>query len=132
MKYLLDTHAWVWWNARPDGLSVRVRKLLIHPEPGQEVLLSAISVWEMCKWLEHGRLALTCAPEDWLRIALDIPGLRLVPLTPRIAWLSSTLPAPFHGDAVDQIIAATAREENAVIITRDPRLQSYVHVKTFW
>lgn len=132
MKYLLDTHTWVWWQARPDALSFKVRRMLTQPEPDQELLLSAISVWEFCKWIESGRMALSIAPEDWIHQALDIPGLRLVPLSPRIAWLSSTLPAPFEGDAIDQIIAATAREEHATILTKDEHLQKYQHVKTLW
>lgn len=132
MRYLLDTHTWIWWQARPEALSYKARRILTQPEPGDELLLSAISVWEFCKWMESGRLALSIDPQDWLRMALDEAPLRLVPLSPRIAWLSSTLPAPFTGDAIDQIVAATAREEHATILTKDQRLLEYQHVKSIW
>jgi len=28
MKYLLDTHAWIWWNMRPHNLSKKDRRIL--------------------------------------------------------------------------------------------------------
>ena len=59
-------------------------------------------------------------------------GLRLVPLTPRIAHQSTILPGSFHDDPADQIIVATAREEGATILTRDERMLGYEHVKGIW
>ena len=66
------------------------------------------------------------------REALDMPKLRLVPLTPSIAYRSTVLPPPFHDDPADQIIVATARDENATIVTADERIQSYSHCRHFW
>jgi len=132
LKYLLDTHTWVWWNARPDALSPAVRELLSDPAACNELLLSAISVWELCKLLEKGKIGLSLPVEDWIRQALDAPGLRLVPLTPRIAYRSTVLPGPFHQDPADQIIIATAREENATILTRDARILGYRHAQSLW
>ncbi len=132
MKYLLDTHVWIWWNSRPEALSPKVRKLLSGAGKTKEILLSAASVWEFCKLLETGRLELTCSAEVWIESALDWPDLRLVPLTPRIAYQSTVLPGGVLQDPNDQIIAATAREEKAVILTKDPRFSEYRHVKSFW
>lgn len=58
--------------------------------------------------------------------------LRLAPLSPRIAARSTTLPAPFHDDPADQLIVATAREENATILTMDRRIREYPHVGSLW
>ena len=132
MKYLLDTHTWIWWNARPENLSPQTRKLLANPHKYEELLLSAISVWELCKLLENGKIGLSCAVEEWIEKALDMPALRLVPLTPRIAYHSTTLPGTFHQDPADQIIVATAREENATVITRDSRIAEYRYVQSIW
>jgi PIN domain nuclease of toxin-antitoxin system len=132
LKYFLDTHAWIWWNMNPRQLSGRARALIADPSAYEEVLLSAISPWEFSKLLEKGRLSISCDPEEWLRRALEMPGLRLVPLSPAIAYRSTNLPGPFHGDPADQIIVATAREENAAIITKDRRIRSYRHVRSVW
>ena len=132
MRYLLDTHTWVWCNMLPEKLSERVRKLIKSSKQYDELLLSAISPWEFCKLLEKGRIGISCKPEDWLVAALDLPKLRLVHLTPILAYRSTTLPQPFHDDPADQIIVATAREEDAVILTKDRNLLKYKHVESLW
>ena len=132
MKYLLDTHVWVWWNMSPERLSGRTRSLLSSPSKYEELLLSAISAWEFSKLLEKRRLAISCAPEEWIGRALEMPKLRLAPLTATVAYRSTVLPPPFHDDPADQIIVATAREENAVIITSDRRIRSYPHCRSLW
>jgi PIN domain nuclease of toxin-antitoxin system len=132
VKYLLDTHAWVWWNMRPQNLSRKVTRVLENEKGYDELLLSAISPWEFCKLLEKGRLGISCNPEEWIEAALEIPKLRLVPLTPEIACRSTMLPKPFHDDPADQLIVSTARQENAVIVTKDKRILSYEHVKSLW
>lgn len=119
MKYLLDTHAWVWWNMEPKKLSRKARAAITNVERYSEILLSAISTWEFCKLLEKERIGISCDPEEWLSGALQMPKLRLVPLTPTIAYRSTVLPQPFHDDPADQIVVATARVENATIISKD-------------
>lgn len=131
-KYLLDTHVWIWWHMNPDHLSTVVRQIIADPEQYEELLLSAISPWEFCKLLEKGRLGISCDPEIWMEQALVMPKLRLVPLTPALAYRSTVLPPPFHQDPANQIIVATAREENAVILTKDRLIQSYPKVSTLW
>ena len=97
-----------------------------------ELLLSAISPWEFCKLLEKGRIAISCNPEDWLNAAFDLPKFRLIPLSPVLAYRSTVLPQPFHNDPADQIIAATALQENAVILTKDRSILGYEYVKSLW
>lgn len=132
MKYLLDTHTWIWWNMRPQNLSRKVIKLIENEDEYDELLLSAISPWEFSKLLEKGRIGISYNPEEWIKAALDMPKLRYVHITPMIAYRSTILPKPFHDDPADQIIVATAREENATIITKDKRIKNYQHVQTFW
>jgi len=132
MKYVLDTHVWIWWNVQPKNLSQKVYSLIENASNYDELLLSVISPWEFCKLIEKQRLAISCDPEDWIREALNMPKLRLVPLTPRMSYRSTVLPAPFHQDPADQIIVATAREENATLISKDGLISDYPHVSTIW
>lgn len=132
MKYLLDTHTWIWWQMNPSKLSEKVTQLILDTENYDELLLSAISPWEFCKLLEKHRLGISCTPEDWLSLALNMYKLRLIGLTPRIAYQSTVLPQPFHNDPGDQIIVATAREENATILTKDDKILDYKYVKSAW
>jgi PIN domain nuclease of toxin-antitoxin system len=78
MKYLLDTHTWIWWNMCPQNLSQRVKILISDSSKYDESLLSAISPWEFSKLLERGRLGISCHPEEWIYLALDMPKIRLV------------------------------------------------------
>ena len=132
VRYLLDTHTWVWWHMRPAKLSRRVKGLILKPDRYDELLLSALSLWEFAKLLAKGRLAISCDPEQWIHDALEMPKLRIVPLSPAVAYRSTVLPDPFHADPVDQILVATAREENATILTTDKRILSYPHVRSLW
>lgn len=132
MKYLLDTHTWVWWYMHPQKLSRKVANLIGDTNRYDELLLSASSPWEFCKLLERGRIAISCNPEDWLNAAFDLPKLRLIHLSPVLAYRSTALPQPFHDDAADQIIVASALQENATILTKDRNILKYDHVKSLW
>ena len=132
MKYVLDTHAWIWWHMSPQKLSARARALVAHPENYEELLLSAISLWEFAKLIEKRRLEVSVGVEEWTMTALQVPRLRLVPLSPHIACQSTQLPQPFHDDPADQIIVATAREAGATVITKDERIRGYRHVRSLW
>jgi PIN domain nuclease of toxin-antitoxin system len=132
VKYLLDTHTWIWWHMNPSKLSAKVKQLISKTGKLDELLLSAISPWEFSKLIEKKKIGISCNPEEWLKVALNMPELRLVALSPEIAYKSTVLPQPFHNDPADQIIVSTAREENAVILTKDERIQNYTHVKSIW
>lgn len=115
---------------RPDRLSNTARQTIASACGKGQLLLSVISVWEFCKLVEKGRLGIAGDPAAWIEFALSMEGLRLVPLTPAICLKSTILPPPFHNDPADQIIAATAREENAMVLTADKQLLAYPHIRS--
>ena len=59
MKALLDTHTFLWWITEDPKLSSRVRKIIGNPD--NEIVLSAVSGWEMVIKAKMGRLEF---PED--------------------------------------------------------------------
>ncbi len=132
MKYMLDTHTWIWWHMNPQKLSQKVKRIVGNTDRYDEILLSAISPWEFSKLLEKKKIGISCDPEDWINSALDMPKFRLIPLSPVLAYRSTVLPQPFHSDPADQIIVATAREENATILTKDERILNYKNVRSLW
>jgi PIN domain nuclease of toxin-antitoxin system len=116
----------------PQKLSPRVKEIIGDTNMYEEMLLSAISPWEFSKLLEKKRIGISCNPEDWIHAAINMPKLKLVPLSPVLSYRSTVLPQPFHNDPADQIIVATAREENATILTKDERILAYKNVRSFW
>ncbi|MFH1265490.1 MAG: type II toxin-antitoxin system VapC family toxin [Planctomycetota bacterium] len=125
---VLDTHIWIWWVHGDSRLSQAHKALLEHHEE-TGLGVSAISCWEVAKLVEKGRLKLPRALDEWMRLALDYPGLTLLPLDPEIAIESTRLPSPFHNDPADQIIVATARIHQCPVVTVDKRISDYAHVQ---
>ena len=123
---LLDTHYWYWLQLEERGkFSNRAQRLVQQASQNGELLVSVISIWEVGMLEAKGRMRLFMPAEQWVREALETPGLKLVPLTPEIALASSRLPGNLHGDPADRIIAATARDRGARLLTRDDALIAY-------
>lgn len=131
MKYLLDTHVWLWMfeasNQIPDDVAA------ILKDPNQIPLgIAAISPWEVVKKASLGRLDLSIPVRDWITEATTNKGIALLPLTPQISYEANYLPSPFHRDPADQIIVATARIADLTLVTCDRRILNYRHVRTLW
>lgn len=126
---VLDTHVWVWWIHNDPKLAVNHKKS-IQANENDGIGVCSISLWEVSKLVELGRLELPISIEDWFISALDYPGIVLLDLNPHIAVESTNLPPPFHRDPADQIIVATARVHACPLLTADQRIQDYPHVIT--
>jgi PIN domain nuclease of toxin-antitoxin system len=131
MKYVLDTHAWFWSLTDPDQLPAKVRGILENPR-NAPFGLAAISLWELAKLVEKGRITLTIPLSEWITRALDPALVEILPLTPQVAIDSTTLPENFHSDPADELIIATARLHDATLITADKKIHGYRSVKTLW
>ncbi len=105
---VLDTHALVWWVHGDENLTPAQVEIIQANEDGM-IGVSAISLWEIAKLVEYGRLGLPVPLEKWFLQALGYPGIQIIDLTPEIAIEFTRLPGDFHKDPADQIIVATAR-----------------------
>ena len=132
MRTLLDTHAWLWWVSEDRRLSSRARAAIDKSQHDEELWVSAISIWELAKRIEKDQLVLDRPLDQWLDVAVTMPGLHLAELTRQILVDSCQLPQPFPGDPADQIIVATARREAAVVVTKDRKIREYAHVRALW
>jgi len=133
MQTFLDTHAWIWWITQDKRLSKHAQTMIRSAISRQEgIWISAISVWEAAKKVEKKQLVLDRPLQQWLNSAVSVEGLLIAELTIDILIHSCELPSPFHGDPVDQIIAATVRYHNGRLITKDQKLLDYPHLKCVW
>jgi len=73
----------------------------------------------------RSRLQLLIRPERWFASLLEIPGVKLADMPPDVLIASSYLPGKPPRDPFDRVIAATARELGATLITRDRALLAY-------
>lgn len=125
---ILDTHIWIWHVQGDQRLTADYTKIIQQYE-SIGLGVNAISLWEIAKAVEHGRLSLPVPLEDWFLIALAYPGITLLPLTPQISIESTRLPGTFHKDQSDQIIVATARVFDCPLVTYDTKIFNYSHVQ---
>jgi PIN domain nuclease of toxin-antitoxin system len=122
---LLDTCAAIWIMKRMP-LSIASRKIVQKAYSANAgVFVSPLTAWEVGMLVSKGRLTLTIPPEVWFSTLIEMPGIRLAPLTPAILLASTALPGTPPSDPADRIIAATARVHGYVVITRDGKLLEY-------
>lgn len=124
-KLILDTHVWIWILTGSTNLKPSFRKAFEHSLKTHIVLISPISIWEIGMLVQKKRIQIEMDVQEWIEQALDIPGMKLAAITPRIAIQSTRLPGELHGDPADRLLVATAHEENAVLITCDEKLLTY-------
>ncbi len=124
---ILDTHVWVWWVHGDSKLTTKQQNIIEANESGV-IGISAISLWEIAKLVELKRLFLPCNIKEWFEQALNYPGVRVIDLTPEIVVESTQLPGVFHRDPSDQLIVATARIYNCILVSSDEKIIQYAHV----
>jgi PIN domain nuclease of toxin-antitoxin system len=123
---ILDTHVWLWVvEGNQRELSSRAIGEIDGASRRGEILVSAISVWEVAMLEAKGRISLSRPVEDWVRSALRAPGTRLLPLSPEIAIESTRLPGSAHGEPADRILVASARVAGGRLATRDRGILGY-------
>jgi len=122
---LLDTCAALWLMGG-EPISQESRKAILSAGAAHiGVYVSPITAWEIGTLIAKQRLQLTLSPEIWFERLLAMPSVRLADLTPKILLDSTALPGSPPADPADRIIAATARVQGFVIVTRDRKLLDY-------
>ena len=122
---LLDTCALIWLVQGERLASVAVQALRAARDNKEDVLLSPITAWEIGMLVERGRLELRISPQEWFVKAATTTGVCLTDMAPSLLIASSSLPGRLPRDPADRIIAATARETGATLVTRDRALLEY-------
>ena len=119
MKYLLDTHIWIWSVSQPEKLSEKVKNIL--DDDTNELFISSISFWEFLILLEKGRITITKPTNEWLRDAIRDPNIKEIAVDKTIAIKSREIDLP-HQDPADRFIAASAFTHQLTLITSDSKL----------
>jgi PIN domain nuclease of toxin-antitoxin system len=118
MRLLLDAHALLWWLADDPSLDRNARDLIA--DPTNEVIVSAVTVWEISIKRAIGKLS---AP-DGLAAVLERSGFIEAPVTAADAERAGGLEA-IHRDPFDRMLVAQAVRLRAVVVTRDPVFVRY-------
>jgi PIN domain nuclease of toxin-antitoxin system len=90
VRYLLDTHAFLWLATDDPQLTAATRAIFIDSE--RECFLSAASIWEMAIKSSLGKLVLATSLSHLVRGGLE-RGLRLLDVTASYALYKNCAPA---------------------------------------
>ena len=118
MILLLDAHAVLWWLADDATLDPAARSAIAHP--GNDVLVSAASIWEIEIKRALGKLV---APAGLVGAIKDA-GFDVLPITGPDAERAGTLP-PHHQDPVGRMLVAQAVRIGAIVMSRDAAFLAY-------
>ena len=129
---LLDTCALIFDALTPKRLSKRAARTIEEGDKTNELFCSDISLWEIAMLIEKGRLSPGSATDDFLRSILDSRGIKTLPITPSIAYLSASYKYFEHNDPADRIIAATALSNKCPIITSDSLIKRIKGLNIIW
>jgi PIN domain nuclease of toxin-antitoxin system len=121
MKLLLDTHLLLWAAGQPDRLPPAARGML--DDPGNELVFSAASLWEVAIKRGLGREDFRVDPRLLRRGLLD-NGYSELPVTSAHAVAVEGLP-PHHRDPFDRLLVAQATVEGIALLTVDPQVAQY-------
>ncbi|MEB3343495.1 hypothetical protein [Okeania sp.] len=78
----------------------------------------------MLKLVEKKRLTFESSVEEWLKLALNYPGIQLLELNLPII-IESTQLSGFHAEPADQIIVATAKIHSSLLVTQDEKILNF-------
>ena len=121
MKLLLDTHVLLWAlgapQRLPDSLIADLR------DPANEVLFSAVNIWEIAIKASQGRPTFAINAELVATEAREA-GFVDLPVSARHAAAVQTLP-PLHSDPFDRLLVAQALCEPAHLVTADGQMSRY-------
>ena len=121
MKFLLDTHIFLWAAYEPDRLSAKAIALLNDSD--HELLFSAASIWEIAIKNGLGREDFKVDARLLRRGLLDNDYGELA-ITSEHAVFLENLP-PIHKDPFDRILVAQAMVEGITLLTADSIVAKY-------
>jgi len=122
MKYLLDTHVFIWMASDPAGLSRKASSLIL--DTNSQLILSLVSVWEMQIKSQLGKLELELPLPELVGEQQATNRVELLPITLDHLWELGTLP-PIHRDPFDRLLIAQSRCERIQFLTADGTIPDY-------
>ena len=126
MRYLLDTHALLWFLGNSEELSDRALGI-IENEP--EIHVSVASLWEIAIKQSIGKMKWPHSP-SYMKWICDNENISVLPVLPAHLDRLQNLPK-FHNDPFDRLLICQAQAENLVLVTHDSIVPKYP-VETIW
>ncbi|MBW4479896.1 MAG: type II toxin-antitoxin system VapC family toxin [Tolypothrix brevis GSE-NOS-MK-07-07A] len=122
MRFLLDTHTFIWFFKGNTQLSNQIRVLI--EDENNEKLISTASIWEMAIKQSIGKLSFHLQFEEFITQQLSLNDFNLLDIKIEHLTVVSTLPL-HHRDPFDRLLIAQAMVEQIPILSADSAFDAY-------
>ena len=122
MALLLDTHAFLWWLAGDRKLPRRVRDAIADPD--EEVIVSAVSAWEITTKYRIGKLPGASAIVNDIAGEIASQSFTALPITVVHAQRAGLLVGD-HRDPFDRMLIAQARSEDLILVSNEELFDAF-------
>ena len=128
MKFLLDTHTFIWWDSQSKQIPTDALTLISSPE--HSLLLSLVSIWEIQIKAHLGKLELRQPLLKLVQRQESQNGIVILPIT--LSHISELDQLPWHHkDPFDRLLIAQSRVESARLVSKDSVFEQY-DCQTLW
>ena len=128
MKFLIDSHALIWYVDQDQFLSPAARAAMRNPM--NDRLVGAGTIWENAIKVGLDKLKLSQPYRPWMEQAMSGLGLTVLPITLDHCDVQAGLPH-HHKDPFDRLLVSQALVENLPVISADVQLDPY-GIKRLW
>lgn len=128
MKVLLDTCAFIWLVTDDPKLSALAKEIFLDID--NELLLSAVTGFEIAVKYSLGKLQLTESPKEFVANRMQANALTELPVSMIHALMLQNLPF-HHKDPFDRLLVAQAMVNNVPLLSADQLLSAY-DIERLW
>jgi PIN domain nuclease of toxin-antitoxin system len=112
----------LWFISQDPRLPDPTREAIC--DPGNEVFLSVVSIWEAIVKYQLGKLSFPYPPEEYLPTQRDRHGILSLPLDEASVVLLARLPS-IHRDPFDRMFICQAMAHGLIMVTADEKVAAY-------
>jgi len=122
MKYLIDTHTFLWIIEDNKNLTEKVRTIYI--DNSNEIFLSVASIWEMAIKISLNKLSIRGQLVKFIdRHAIE-NNIRLLSIQPHHIFSIEKLPF-HHRDPFDRLLLSQCLQEKMHLLSKDKEFDKY-------
>jgi PIN domain nuclease of toxin-antitoxin system len=122
VRFLLDTHIFIWWSENSPKLPANAHAAI--SDPTSELFVSTASIWEIVIKTQLGKLSFPAPLEQTIPQTLFHYKMTLLPMQLTHLFRFHQLPL-HHRDLFDRMLVAQALVESLTLVTVDKPLHAY-------
>lgn len=132
MKYLLDTHTFIWKLGDTGKIPAKV--FVATENPDNDVFISSVSLWEIAIKTRRKKLDLGGVNNDELIGLAEKMGIQTLSLTPHEAVTYGNLTENSHFDPFDRMLIWQAISRKLILVSNDSEFHRFVPngLKLLW